>query len=201
MRKLILSISIIVIALFTLNNGFLKTAFAQIEEGSLVAIPPPASDSADVAPLRINYELPYPGMLPDNPFYFIKVVRDGIVKALISDPIKKAQFNLLTSQKRMYAGKLLIKKGKTQLALDTIEKSNNYLDNALASIMEAKKANIKNSDINPFLEQFNSVTIKYGEVLEEIRPMVGSSYREKLLWEEKRVLGVRNNARELLKQK
>jgi hypothetical protein len=199
MRKLIFSISIIIFTAFILQYGFIKEAFAQIEEGSIVAIPAPASDSAEILPQHVNYELPYPGMLPDNPFYFIKVARDTIVKALINDPYKKAQFSLLTSQKRMYAGKLLTKKGKTQLAFDTIEKSNNYLDDALFSIKEAKKVNPKNPDLNLFLEQFNTVTFKYGEILDEIKPITNSSYQEKLSWEKKRVLNIGKNVRELLK--
>ena len=199
MRKLILGISIIIFAVFILHSGFGKAAFAQIEEGSIVAIPAPASDSAKVLPQQVNYELPYPGMLPDNPFYFIKVIRDAIVKRLISDPYKKAQFSLLTSQKRLYAGKLLIKKGKMQLALDTISKSNNYLDDALASIKEVKKTHPKNPDLNLFLEQFNIVTLKHSEVLDGVKPMVDNDYREKLLWEKKRVLDNGKNVRELLK--
>ena len=199
MRKLILGISIIIFAVFILHSGFGKAAFAQIEEGSIVAIPAPASDSAKVLPQQVNYELPYPGMLPDNPFYFIKVLRDAIVKTLISDSYKKAQFNLLTSQKRMYAGKLLIKKGKMQLALDTISKSNNYLDDALASIKEVKKTHPKNPDLNLFLEQFNIVTLKHSEVLDEVKPMVDNDYREKFLWEKKRILDNGKNVRELLK--
>src|SRR3989344_4767478 len=198
MRKLILGISIIIFAVFILHSGFGKAAFAQIEEGSIVAIPAPASDSAKVLPQQVNYELPYPGMLPDNPFYFIKVIRDAIVKRLISDPYKKAQFSLLTSQKRLYAGKLLIKKGKMQLALDTISKSNNYLDDALASIKEVKKTHPKNPDLNLFLEQFNIVTLKHSEVLDGVKPMVDNDYREKLLWEKKRVLDNGKNVRELL---
>lgn len=201
MRKLILSISIIVFSVFIFHNTFEKAAFAQIEEGSIVAIPAPASDSAEVIPQHVNYELPYPGMLPDNPFYFIKVLRDAIVKSLISDPYKKAQFSLLTSQKRMYAGKLLIKKGKTQLFLDTIAKSNNYLDDALFSIKEAKKVNTKNPDLNLFLEQFNIVTLKHGEILDEIKPMVSSSYQEKLTWEKQRTADTGKNVREFLKQR
>lgn len=201
MRKLILSISIIIFALLILHGSFVKEAFAQIEEGSIVAIPAPASDSARAIPQHVNYELPYPGILPDNPFYFIKVVRDTIVKALINDPYKKAQFSLLTSQKRMYAGELLVKKGKTQLAFDTIEKSNNYLDDALSSIKETKKLNPKNPDINPFLELFNTVTLKYGEILDEIKPMVNSSYQKNLSWEKKRVLDNGKNVRAFLTQK
>lgn len=201
MRKLILSISIIIFSVFIFHGNFIKDTFAQIEEGSIISIPPPASDSAKALPQAVNYELPYPGMLPDNPFYFIKIARDAIVKSLISDPYKKAQFSLLTSQKRMYAGKLLFKKGKSQLALDTISKSNNYLDEALLSIKEVKSVNTKHPDVNLFLEQFNIVTLKHGEVLSEIKPSINREYKERFSWEEKRLLDSRKNAREFLLQK
>lgn len=150
---------------------------------------------------KVNYELPYPGMLPDNPFYFLKMARDRIIKTLISDPFKKAQFNLLTGQKRMYAGKLLVEKKKHDLALETIEKSNNYLVEAIKDIEEAKKANPKNIEIDPFLHNFETVTLKHTEILKEIKPKVGKENVEKVEWQEKRLQEIQINVYRLLNRK
>ncbi|PIZ98613.1 MAG: hypothetical protein COX78_02915, partial [Candidatus Levybacteria bacterium CG_4_10_14_0_2_um_filter_35_8] len=57
-----------------------------------------------------NYELPYPGLLPDHPLYFLKMTRDKIIGFFISDPIKKAEFDILQSDKRLSAGVYLLNK-------------------------------------------------------------------------------------------
>ncbi|MBF8250036.1 MAG: LPXTG-motif cell wall anchor protein, partial [Candidatus Levybacteria bacterium] len=57
---------------------------------------------------EVNYELPYPGLLPDSPLYFLRVTRDKLVSFLISDPLKKAEFDLLQADKRLNAGIYLL---------------------------------------------------------------------------------------------
>lgn len=52
-------------------------------------------------PTPSNYALPYPGMLPDHPLFFLKQIRDRVMEQLISDPIKKAEFYLLQADKRL----------------------------------------------------------------------------------------------------
>ena len=69
-----------------------------------------------------EYPLPYPGILPDNPLHFLKALRDRIILMLMSDPVKEAEFNLLTSDKRIYAAQLLADKGKGQLSISTLSK-------------------------------------------------------------------------------
>ena len=66
----------------------------------------------------ITYELAYPGLLPDHPLYFFKVIRDKVVSLLINDPSKRAEFNLLTSDKRFNSG-------RQEKIIDTLSKSNN----------------------------------------------------------------------------
>src|ERR1700704_2037322 len=38
----------------------------------------------------VDYTLPYPGLLPDSPLYFLKTFRDRLISFFISSPIKKA---------------------------------------------------------------------------------------------------------------
>jgi hypothetical protein len=40
---------------------------------------------------KIDYDLPYPGLLPDHPLYFIKAGRDKITELITRDNIKKAK--------------------------------------------------------------------------------------------------------------
>ena len=157
---------------------------------------PQSTESAQ--PQRVNYELAYPGMLPDNPFYFLKVIRDGIVKLLINDPLKKAEFSLLNAEKRMYAGKMLIQKGEQPLALTTIEKSNNYLDDAGIAVKDALNKNPKNTDIKLFLEKFKMVSLKNREVLSDMEQSIDGKYLDRYKWEEKRVEDSEKNVEQLL---
>lgn len=111
---------------------------------------------------KIQYEIPYPGLLPDNPLYYLKVIRDNILKFLISDPLKKTEFSLLQADKRLGAGKLLLDKGKTELSITTLSKSGNYFDDAISNIQKAKK---EGEDTNAMLDQLLKASQKHQEIL------------------------------------
>lgn len=71
-------------------------------------------------PVMVEYVLPYPGMLPDNPLYFLKNVRDQIIELLISDPVRKAEFYLLQADKKLSMGITLSDKGKSEEAKEIL---------------------------------------------------------------------------------
>ena len=75
---------------------------------------------------KIAYNLPYPGLLPDNPLYLAKTVRDRITDFLTRDNLKKAELYLLYSDKRAAMSLALAHKGKSQLAIDTFIKGEKY---------------------------------------------------------------------------
>jgi len=172
-----------------------------VETETPVGIDVNASQSAEEGSQRINYELPYPGMLPDNPLYILKVIRDGIVKFLINDSLKKAQFSLLVAEKRMYAGKLLVAKNKDQLAVTSISKSNNYLDEALVAILMVKKQNPKSPDVKLFLQQFKSATLKHLEITKDLRSSIDKKLLDQFTYQEKRIVEKNTIAENLLKQR
>ena len=62
-----------------------------------------ASSSGKI--IQIQYELPYPGILPDNPLYFLKAIRDNVLGFFITDPLKKADYSLLMADKRLQSAK------------------------------------------------------------------------------------------------
>ena len=117
MKKIFLALSFILI-FFSLN---LNKSFAQ---GEMVLKEATGSSETVSKNKDIEYTLPYPGILPDSPLYFLKTARDKIVSFLISDPLKKAEFNLLAADKRLNSGIFLFNKGKEKykLALSTISK-------------------------------------------------------------------------------
>ena len=96
---------------------------------------------------KVNYELPYPGLLPDHPLYILRIIRDRIVDFLISDPLKKAEFNLLQADKRLNAGIYLFNKGKISMSISTISKAENYFEKAIQKIKEAKGQGRETSEI------------------------------------------------------
>ena len=103
----------------------------KIDSATITASPTP----------EIQYVLPYPGILPDNPLYALKAARDRVVSFFISDPLKKAEFDLLQADKRVQAGLFLLHKDNPDvpLAITTISKGQNYLDEAIVALAAVKQ--------------------------------------------------------------
>lgn len=95
-----------------------------------------------VTPSPIEYALPYPGILPDHPLYFLKVVRDRLLLFFTQDGIKKIHLNLLFADKRLGAGQALFEQGNIELAIDTITKGEKYLLTTAVSSVSFKKQNL-----------------------------------------------------------
>lgn len=87
---------------------------------------------------KVTYELPYPGLLPDSPLYFLKQVRDWILDKLIADPVKKAEFYILQGDKRVAMGVLLNQSGKSVLGEQVISKAEKYMNNAVQTLLALK---------------------------------------------------------------
>ncbi|MDZ7586566.1 MAG: DUF5667 domain-containing protein [Patescibacteria group bacterium] len=80
---------------------------------------------------KIDYYLPYPGLLPDHPLYWLKMVRDRVQLWLTTDSLPKAEKLLLYADKRLGAGWALIEGNKQDLGITTISKAENYLEQAV----------------------------------------------------------------------
>lgn len=75
---------------------------------------------------KVEYTLPYPGILPDHPLYSLKAARDKLLEFFTRDYIKKAELYLLFSDKRVKMAQELAKKGKNKLAISTFSKAEKY---------------------------------------------------------------------------
>lgn len=134
--------------------------------------------NADPTPEPVDYTMPYPGLLPDNPLYSLKIFRDQFITFLLSNPVKKGRFELLQADKHIQAGYLLIsKENKGTLAVTTISKGNNYFDMAIGSITDAKKQGM---DIGDLLQQLSRSNLKHTEILTSILPEVKGSDKTQL---------------------
>jgi hypothetical protein len=115
---------------------------------------------------KIAYQLPYPGIMPDNPLYFFKNIRDGVVEFFTRDLIKKSELYLHSSDKKMAMASALGKKGKNKLALNMADEAEKYSDRIVSLIKESKKQGANASgDLVLRLKLSNS---KHQEIIEEL---------------------------------
>lgn len=105
-----------------------------IPQPTIVATPAPAAKAGAVTPKKQEYLLPFPGILPDHPLYFLKQVRDGIMDRLIVDPLRKAEFLILQADKRLNMGNTLIVQKKEKLAEVTVSKGEKYMERAVTGL-------------------------------------------------------------------
>lgn len=146
-----------------------------------------------------EYTLPYPGILPDNPLYALKMVRDRIVGFLISDPLKKAEFNLLQADKRLAAAmSLMQKQGKEDIAEETVSKAENYLEQAIIKAKEAKQRRMETGDMSRRL--FQSAK-KHQQVIQGFVKKAKGAEKEKFTQLENRTKKLENIAEKLSKNK
>ena len=132
------------------------------------------SPTPTLTPKPVDYQLPYSGLLPDSPLYFLKVARDRISDFLISDPLKQAEFDLLQADKRLNAGVSLFDKGKQDLAEVTISKGENYFEKAIQNIETAKK---QGQDTSSLLEKIQRSVKKHQEVLKSLEKTAPQNIR------------------------
>ena len=172
MKKMMLISAFIV---FMVTGVFLSRAYAQ--ENITVAggeVPPdqqqmePAEGSLSPLPVtqKVEYTLPYPGILPDHPLYFLKRLRDTILEKLISDPIRKAEFYILQGDKRLQMGLMLIEEGKASLGESTISKGEKYIEQALTQLSSYKGSG---AVVAPYVvEKLEKSIAKHQEVITDL---------------------------------
>lgn len=125
-------------------------------------------------PQQVDYTLPYPGLLPDNPLYALKAARDRMIEFLISDPAKKAEFYLLSSDKRVNTGYYLILKNKDDMGVLYVSKGTNYMDKAITS---AKSSGERGKGV---IQNIKTSIKKHEEVIQGLMAKVGKENRTKL---------------------
>lgn len=156
MQKYFLLIALLILTLFPVP------AFGQT-----------ATEAATPTP-KVDYQLPYPGLLPGNPFYVLKTIRDRIISLLIADPLKKAEFNLLQADKRLSTAIALVKEKKEALAESTISKGENYFEEGVVQLSEARKQGINTDDLT---RRYKLAAAKHIEVLQSLEKSVKKEHQ------------------------
>lgn len=123
-----------------------------------------------------DYKLAWPGILPDNKLYKLKVLRNKIIEKMIINPVKKVEFDLLMADKTIYASQLLVNKGEIELAKETALKGENYYS---ILVQDYNNALLSGKKIPRDLDQrITKAALKHQEVFKEIEKKVSGADKE-----------------------
>ena len=165
-RKISLGFAAVVFASGVLATSVIRTTaqtsplykITPMVAGEKIEVAPEATP----APSKVDYYLPYPGILPDHFLYPLKMIRDRVWLFLTRDSLKRTEVLLLFADKRVGAAKALIEGGQEQLGLSTITKAEKYLERA---ILQAEKVKAEGRDVSALYEKLTKATLKHEEIL------------------------------------
>ena len=124
----------------------------------------------------VEYPLAWPGILPDNKLYKLKVLRNKIIYRMIINPVKKVEFDLLMADKTIYASKLLVDKGEIILAKDTALKGENYYS---MLVQDYNHALLQGKKIPQDLDiKITLAVMKHQEVFKDLESKVSGEDKE-----------------------
>lgn len=138
-RRTMIKNSIAILFLFALSVYFpLIATQAKPIEAATVAVtvtPAPAHHEGMVPTVsRVEYVLPYPGILPTHPLYVFKKIRDSIIEMIISDPLKKAEFYMLQADKKLNMAIFLFDKKNPTVATEQLAQSQSIRELAVVQL-------------------------------------------------------------------
>lgn len=144
----------------------------------------PSISIASLTP-SVDYQLPYPGILPDNQIYPLKEIRDKIAGFFINNPLKKAEFDLLKADVRMSAAISLVEQKKNvSLTATTMSNAQDYFSEAINKTGEAKAQGM---DTRDFVKRLIIANQKYLEIVKSIEGKIDKKEAEKFGLLEKRI--------------
>jgi len=129
-------------------------------------------DKVRVAPVlssqgEVIYKLPQANILPDNPLYFFKSLRDSLWLEYSRGNQKKGEMYLLLADKKMAEARELEKKGNEKMALEASEEAFNKLKYAKELLSFAKE--------DPASRQFDfQIQVAGGAYLEIVKGIENS---------------------------
>lgn len=155
MAVLMVAAGILVMSMATIFTP--SPVFPAAEEATVSAV-------VMVAP-RSEYYLPYPGLLPDSPFYKLKAARDRVGLWMTRDEGKKITRELLYADKRINAAWFLAQGGKVGLGVTTATKAEKYLESAVNRVEKLSRGG---QDVKSLLLTLQKAVPKHGEILEAL---------------------------------
>jgi hypothetical protein len=162
-----------------LGIGILAILFTLIFSLALAQESSPLAPSGSPIPNnKIEYTLPYPGILPDHPLYFVKTLRDTILSRLISNPVKMAEFDLLQADKKLNMSIFLKMKQNAGLMHKINEESVGHLKEVDRHIFAAPISQYP--EINSLKDRFEQSLKKHIEEFEHLKEGLGQEDQTKV---------------------
>lgn len=155
---------------FFLLLAFLTLASKPISAQEL-NLTPGNSEESTSSPAIIKYNLPFPGILPDQPLYKLKVLRDKISLILISNPLKKIEFYLLQADKGILATAILVDKNKIDLAEQTALKAEHnmtLISGTLNVYYRQQQTSSSKVETKDLIKKLKTASLKHQEVLSSL---------------------------------
>jgi len=133
---------------------------------SLGVLTPAFAQPIVISEQEVIYNLPYPGILPDNPLYTFKIVRDRVMEMMTRDYLKKAELYLLFSDKRAAMAMGLADNGKDKLAVSTLSKGEKYFEKIPDILKTSKKQGVSPS--NDLINRLKLSNSKHREITQDL---------------------------------
>lgn len=122
---------------------------------------------------QIEYALPYPGILPGHPLYIFKQTRDTILLLLITNPVRKGEFYLLTADKHLNMAVRLSENHEDKKMIETLEKDIEYLTDGQTLLFETSVE--KYPEIRSLRDRYEKSLLKHQEVIGTLQISIDSS--------------------------
>lgn len=116
---------------------------------------------------KVVYNLPYTGILPDHPLYFVKSIRDKILELATRDNLKKAELYLLFSDKSIGSAESLAQKGKDKQAISSLIAAEKYFKKMLKYTALSKKQGASASA--ELIQKIKLSNEKHREIIENLQ--------------------------------
>lgn len=118
-------------------------------------------------PAIIQYDLAFPGILPDHPLYKLKILRDRMQLAMTSDPKARIHLLLRLADKRMLTTAMLVDKQSWKLAKETALKAEHNM-----TLLTPELYNLEEPIDRNLLQKLQTASLKHQEVLTTLLPRV-----------------------------
>lgn len=126
---------------------------------------------------EVVYYLPYPGILPDHPVYWLKMLRDRIAEKLAPNTEKKIDLWILYADKRLGAAKVLVEGNKAQLGWMTATKAYGYMEKV---VVEVEREKNEGKDVGEVANRLERGVLKHAQVLNGMAMVATGGEKDKL---------------------
>lgn len=166
MKKIIIGLVIFIFGLLMLTfSAWQARAEEDVLGDQTVSVATPADPVKVLLDQEVLYYLPYPGILPDHPVYWTKMLRDRIVELLTTNNEKRVDLWILYADKRLGAAKVLVEGNKAEQGVLTATKANGYLTKAVARVEEMKGKGVNVGEVANKMER---ETLKHAQILDQL---------------------------------